>query len=115
MDNLNAYTNIPANFFQIGNFCVAYSSRYFEFFRARILNIDQRSTFVKKKLFFLIIQKSNLDKQYLIQYVDFGQSEWIHTKSLRPLHSDFARLKIQSIAVTLSHVCLYFLLSSFSS
>ncbi len=44
MDNLNEYTNIPNNFFQIGNFCAAYSSRYFEFFRGRILNIDRTST-----------------------------------------------------------------------
>ncbi len=67
----------------------------------------------KKAHIFPNIQNSNLDKQYLIQYVDFGHSEWIHTKSLRPLHSDFAQLKIQSIAVTLSHVCLYSLRSSF--
>ena len=43
MDNLNAYSKINTNSFDIGNFCAAYSSRYFEFFRARILNIDHTS------------------------------------------------------------------------
>ncbi len=47
----------------------------------------------------------NLDKQCLIIYVDFGNSEWIHIKGIRPLHPEFAKLKIQSIPVTLSHVC----------
>ena len=52
----------------------------------------------------------NLDKQYLIIYVDFGNSEWIHIKGIRPLHAEFAELKVQSIAVTLSHVRLYYLI-----
>jgi len=46
----------------------------------------------------------NLDKQCLIIYVDFGNSEWVHIKGIRPLHAEFAKLEIQSIAVTLSHV-----------
>ncbi|CAF1117467.1 unnamed protein product [Rotaria sordida] len=86
MDNLNAYSNISINFFEIGNFCVAYSSQYFEFFRARILNIDHRN------------------KQCLIIYVDFGNSEWIHIKGIRPLHAEYTKLKIQSIPVTLSYI-----------
>jgi len=103
MDNLNAYSNISVNFFEIGNFCVVYSSKYFEFYRARILNIDYQSNKIiiwKKQ-----IQTLNLDKQCLIIYVDFGNSEWIHIKAIRPLHIEFAKLNIQSIAVTLSHVC----------
>lgn len=43
MDNLNEYSNISTKCFEIGNFCAAYSSRYFEFFRARMLNIDHES------------------------------------------------------------------------
>jgi hypothetical protein len=46
----------------------------------------------------------DLDKRYLIIYVDFGSSEWIHIKGIRPLHAEFAELQIQSIAVSLSHV-----------
>jgi len=56
----------------------------------------------------------NLDKQCLIIYVDFGNSEWIHIKGIRPLHSEFTKLKIQSIPVTLSHVCLSSCISFFS-
>jgi len=102
MDNLNAYSNISINSFEIGNFCAAYSSKYFEFYRARILNIDYKSKIVISKK---QIQTLNLDKQCLIIYVDFGNSEWIHIKAIRPLHIEFAKLNIQSIAVTLSHVC----------
>jgi hypothetical protein len=47
MDDLNAYSSMSTNFFQIGDFCAAYSSRYFEFFRARILNIDHISILKK--------------------------------------------------------------------
>ncbi|CAF1209523.1 unnamed protein product [Rotaria sp. Silwood1] len=86
MNNLNAYSNISTKYFEIGDFCVAYSSQYFEFFRARILNIDHRN------------------KQYLVIYVDFGNSEWIHIKGIRPLYIEFTKLKIQSIPVTLSHI-----------
>ncbi|CAF1621805.1 unnamed protein product [Adineta ricciae] len=85
MDNLNMFSNISIHAFNIGDFCVAYSTRYFEFFRARILNIDQ------------------MKKQYLIIYVDFGNSEWVHSKSIRPLHAQFVELEVQGIPVTLSH------------
>lgn len=54
MENLNAYTNISMKFYQIGDFCIAYSSRYFEFFRARILNIDHIS---KLKKLTIILRK----------------------------------------------------------
>ncbi|CAF1028635.1 unnamed protein product [Adineta steineri] len=86
MDNINSYSNISTNIFNIGDFCVAYSTRYFEFFRARILNID------------------HANQQFLIIYVDFGNSEWVHIKSIRPLHTEFAELEIQCIPVTLSHI-----------
>lgn len=43
MDNLNNYSNLSTNMFRTGDFCVVYSSQYFEFFRARILNIDHNS------------------------------------------------------------------------
>ncbi|CAF3648246.1 unnamed protein product [Rotaria sp. Silwood1] len=79
MNNLNAYSNISTKYFEIGDFCVAYSSQYFEFFRARILNIDHRN------------------KQYLVIYVDFGNSEWIHIKGIRPLYIEFTKLKIQNL------------------
>ncbi len=55
-----------------------------------------------------------LDKRYLVIYVDFGNSEWIHIKGIRPLHAEFAELEVQSIAVTLSHVRLYYLTYSSS-
>jgi hypothetical protein len=55
----------------------------------------------------------NLDKQCLIIYVDFGNSEWVNIKGIRPLHAEFAKLEIQSIAVTLSNVCLYYSKPSF--
>ncbi|CAM2717252.1 unnamed protein product [Rotaria socialis] len=86
MNNLNEYSNPSTNSFEIGNFCIAYSSQYFEFFRARILKIDHSN------------------KQCLIIYVDFGNSEWIHIKGIRPLHVEFTKLTIQSIPVTLSHI-----------
>ncbi|UJR31994.1 hypothetical protein I4U23_019464 [Adineta vaga] len=86
MDNLNGFSNISIDAFNVGDFCVAYSNRYFEFFRARILNIDPTKN------------------QCLIIYVDFGNSEWIHLKGIRPLHAEFAKLDIQSIPVTLSHI-----------
>lgn len=105
MDNLYAYSNISVDFFQTGNFCVAYSSRYFEFFRARILTIDHTSTMRIIFIYSTNILNIILEQQCLIIYVDFGNSEWIHSKSLRPLHCEFAQLQIQSVPVTLSHVC----------
>jgi hypothetical protein len=41
-------------------------------------------------------------------FVDFGNSEWIHNKSIYPLQAEFTGLKVQSIAVTLSNVSLFF-------
>lgn len=105
MDNLYAYSNIPIDFFQVGDFCVAYSSRYFEFFRVRILYIDHTSMArINKFIHSTNISNFISEQQYSIVYVDYGNSEWIHWKSLRPLHSDFTQLQIQSIPVTLSHV-----------
>jgi len=86
MDNLNGYTSLMMSSYHVGDFCVAYSTRHVEFYRARILKIDHRI------------------EQLLIIYVDFGDSEWVHMKSIRPLHGEFAQLEVQSIAGTLSRI-----------
>ena len=45
MDRLNESDTISTGLFRVGDFCVAYSTRYCEYFRARILNIDHRSKY----------------------------------------------------------------------
>ena len=45
MDRLNECDTIRTSWFHVGDFCVAYSTRYCEYFRARILNIDHQSKY----------------------------------------------------------------------
>jgi hypothetical protein len=44
----------------------------------------------------------------MVIFVDFGNSEWINSKGIYPLQAEFTELKVQSIAVTLSNVNLFF-------
>lgn len=55
----------------------------------------------------ILCQRSffNSDRQCLVVYVDFGNSEWVNIKGIRLLDAEFTQLEAQGMSVTLSHVC----------